>query len=52
MDAVDTSGGIETLVQRTADMVELTVHPSMYKYDSQKYIGQINIILFFFLRQY
>ncbi len=31
MDQLDTSGGIDTLIQRTADMVELTLTPSMYK---------------------
>lgn len=29
MDQLDASGGIDTLVQRTADMVELTLSPSM-----------------------
>jgi hypothetical protein len=30
MDQIDATGGIDTLVQRTADMVELTLPTSMY----------------------
>ncbi len=36
MDQLDTSGGIDTLVQRTTDIIESTVNPSTYKYDSKK----------------
>jgi hypothetical protein len=38
MDKIDPSGGIDTLIQRTADMVELTMAPSKYNIHLIEYI--------------